>query len=188
VLEDVIIGALAFFITAFETSTVEDGGVGRLVGAEKIDGYAVVEVEVLLDGLQVDNARGTNSVRVVGLELIHHLSGALQYAGHAGLAHKHVVRFFGQHELGRTGQGIEARFGQSAQLELAVTVREVSEHIEGKPIGRLLVERAQNAGAVLAARVALQQSIGFFTSISSKVAMEQIHHGPQMATFFDVDL
>src|SRR5690606_12829749 len=26
------------------------------------------------------------------------------------------------------------------------------------------------------------------TSISSKVAMEQIHHGPQMATFFDVDL
>ncbi|KAG0757320.1 hypothetical protein G6F22_020001 [Rhizopus arrhizus] len=45
-----------------------------------------------------------------------------------------MVRFFGQHELGGAGQWVEAGLGQRAQLELAVAVGEVREHVEGQPV------------------------------------------------------
>src|SRR5690606_28631311 len=89
---------------------------------------------------------------------------------------------------GRTRQRIEAGLGQGTELELAVAISEVGEHVEGEPIGGLLVEGAKNSGTVFAARVALQQRVGLFTTVASEVAMQQVNHGPQVTTFFDVDL
>ncbi|MNV53839.1 hypothetical protein D3C71_1460010 [compost metagenome] len=159
-----------------------------MVRAEQVDGDAVVEVQVALDGLQVDHAGGAHAFGVVGLQLVHHFAGALDHARDARFAHEHVVRFFGQHELGGARQRVEAGLRQRAQLELAVAVGEVGEHVEGQPVRRLLVEGAQDARVVGIARRALQQRVGLFAAIAAEVAMQQIHHGPQVAAFFDVDL
>src|SRR3546814_9355211 len=98
-----------------------------------------------------------------------------------------MMRRFGQHELGGACQGIETGLGQGAQLELAVAVGKVGEHIEGQPVGSLLVEGAQNARAVLVAGIALQQGIGLFAAIATEVAVQQVHHSPQVAALFDID-
>src|SRR3546814_20743673 len=67
-------------VAALQSRAVEDGGIGRLVGAEQVDGDAVVEIQVALDGGQVDHAGGAHSGRVVGLELLHDFAGALDDA------------------------------------------------------------------------------------------------------------
>src|SRR3546814_11847005 len=64
----------------------------------------------------------------------------------------------------------------------------VGEHIGGQPVGSLLVEGAQNARAVLVAGIALQQGIGLFAAIATEVAVQQVHHSPQVAALFDIDL
>ncbi len=99
-----------------------------------------------------------------------------------------MIRLFGQHELRGARERLEARFRQRIQLELAVAVGEVGEHEEREPVGRLLVERAEDARIVGIARAALEQRIGFFAAVAAEMAMQQIHHRPQMATFLDVDL
>ncbi len=53
---------------------------------------------------------------------------------------------------------------------------------------KVLVKGLQDAGVVFVTAVTLQQSIGFFTAISAKVFVQQIDHGPQVATFFHVNL
>ena len=147
-----------------------------------------MEVDVTLDGGQINHTGSAQLGHVVGFELVHHVHSALDGAAHARLTHKHVMRFFGQHELGGACQWIECRFGQCAELELTVTVCEVGEHEEGQPVGGLLVEGLQDAGIVFVAAVALQQSIGFFTAVSAKVFVQQVHHGPQVTAFFHVNL
>ncbi|MNX39019.1 hypothetical protein D3C86_693660 [compost metagenome] len=183
-----VVGALAFFVTALQARAVEDGGVGRLVRAEQVDGDAVVEVQVTLDGGQVDHTGGAHAFGVVGLELVHHFAGTLDGARNTGFAHEHVVGFFGQHELGGAGQRIEAGLGQRAKLELAVAVGEVGEHVERQPVGRLFVEGPQDARIVRIAGAALQQRVGFLAAVAAEIAMQQVHHGPQVAAFFHVDL
>ncbi|MGF6877471.1 hypothetical protein OKW35_006950 [Paraburkholderia sp. MM5477-R1] len=74
------------------------------------------------------------------------------------------------------------------QLELAVAVGEVREHVEREPVRRFLVERAENARVVLVARATAEQGFGFLTTVAAEVAMQQVHHRPQVAAFLDVDL
>ena len=183
-----IICALAFFVTAFEAGAVEGGGVRRLVGAEQVNGDGEVEVDVALNGGQINHTGGAQFGDVVGFELVHDIHRALNRAADTRFAHKHVMRFFGQHELGGARQRIEGRFGQSTQLEFAVTVGEVSEHEKRQPVRGLLVEGLQDTGVVFVAAVTLQQSIGFFTAIFAEILVQQVNHGPQVTAFFHIDL
>ncbi|EWS63643.1 hypothetical protein Y695_03123 [Hydrogenophaga sp. T4] len=184
----VVVGAFAFFIAAFQAGAVEGGGVAGFVGAEEVDGDREVEVQVALDGGQVDHAGGAQLGRVVGFQLVHHLAGAVDHAAHARLAHEHVVRFFGEHELGGARQRVEAALGQGAELELAVAVGEVGEHEEGQPVGRLFVEGFEDARVVGVAAVAFQESFAFFAAVLAEVLVQQVDHGPEVAAFFDVHL
>ena len=116
------------------------------------------------------------------------MRGAGQHAADAGLAHEHVVGFFGQHEFGGARQRVKRAFRQGRQLELAVAVGKVREHKKRQPVGCGLVEGTQYAWVVFVAAAPLQQGISFFTTIAAKVFVQQKHHGPQVAAFFHIDL
>ena len=73
-------------------------------------------------------------------------------------------------------------------MVLAVPVGEIGKHQVGKPVGSLFVERFQDPGLVGVAGVALQESFRLFPPVPAEVGMEQIDHGPQVASFFNVDL
>jgi hypothetical protein len=79
-LQHVVVVALAFLEAALQAGGVEGRRVGTLVGAEQVDGDAEVEVQVALDGRQVDHAGRAQPLGVVGLEFVHHLAGALDDA------------------------------------------------------------------------------------------------------------
>ena len=98
------------------------------------------------------------------------------------------MRFFRQHEFAGARKRIETRFGQRLQLEFSVAVGEVREHVKAEPVADGLVERAKNARLVGVAGVALEQLFGFFAAIAPEVRVQQIHHRPQVAAFFDVHL
>ena len=98
------------------------------------------------------------------------------------------MRFFSQHEARGTRQRIKARFSQCTQLELAVAIREVGEHEKRQPVRGAFIKGAQNAWIVQVTGTTLQQCFGFFSTIATKVAMQQIHHGPQMPSLFHVHL
>jgi hypothetical protein len=104
----VVVVPLAFLEAALEAAAVEGRGVAALVGAEQVERHAGVEVEIALQGRQVDHAGGAQAVRFVGLQFVHDLAGALDHAAHAGLADEHVMRFLGQHEARGARQRIEA--------------------------------------------------------------------------------
>ena len=74
------------------------------------------------------------------------------------------------------------------ELELAVAIGEVREHEEREPVGRPLVEGAEDARIVGVARAALEQRVGFLAAVASEIAMQQVHHRPQVAAFLDVHL
>ena len=120
--------------------------------------------------------------------LVHDLAGPLHNAADAGLANEHVVRFLGQHEAAGARQGIEGGFRESGQLVLAVAVGEKGKHEEGQPFRRLFVEGLQDARLVRVAGVALQHGLGFLAAVTAEVGVQQVHHGPQVAAFLDVDL
>ncbi len=184
----VVVVALRFLEAPLQPRVVEGRRVARLVGAEQVDRHAEVEVEIALDRRQVDHAGGAQPVRIVGSQLVHHLAGALDHARDARLADEHVVRFLGQHEARRAGQRVEAAFGERAQLVLAVAVGEVGEHEERQPVGRPLVEGAEDARVVGIPRAALEQRLGFLAAVAAEMLVQQVDHRPQVAAFLDVDL
>ena len=148
-------------------------------------------MRLLLDGRQVDDAELAHLldlVRVVDAGLLHRLAGALDDAGDAGLAHEHVVRFFGQHEAAGARQRIEARLRQRLELHLAVAVGEEGEHEERQPVRRLLVEGAEHARRVGIARAALQQRFRLLAAVGAEIFLQQIDHRPEVAAFLDIDL
>ena len=179
---------LAFIVAALEARRVEARRVGRDVAAEQIERHAVVEVQILLHRLQIDDAERADVIGIVHLVLGHQLGGALHDAADAGLADEHVVRFLGEHEAARARERIETGFGERGELELAVTVGEEREHVKRQPVGRRLVERAEDARVVDVARTAFEQRFGFLAAITSEVAVQQIHHRPEMTAFLDVHL
>ena len=54
--------------------------------------------------------------------------------------------------------------------------------------GRRLVERAEDARVVGVAGVALEHLVGLVAAVAPEVAVQQVHHRPQVAALLDVDL
>ena len=112
---------------ALEPGVEGIGGIGRDLVAEQIERQREMQVGLLLDGRQVDDAELAHRCDVVGIVdagCLHRLAGALDDAGDAGLADEHVVRFLGQHEAAGARQRIEAGLRQRLELHLAVAVGE----------------------------------------------------------------
>ncbi len=97
----------------------------------------------------------------------------------AGFADEHVVRFFGEHEAAGAREGIKAGLRESAKLEFSVAIGEEREHVEGEPVGRGLVEGAENAGIVGVAGAAIEQGFGFFAAVAAEVAVEEDRPSPR---------
>ena len=144
-----------------------------------------MEVQVALDRRQVD---GAVLPHVVGLVLPHDLAGPLDDASEPGLADEHVVRFLGEHEAARAGQRIEAALGEARQLVLAVAVGEEGEHEERQPVGRPLVEGAEDARLVAVARAPLEERLRLFAAVPPEVRVEQVDHRPEVPALLHVDL
>ena len=183
-----IVLALALGIATLETGRVIDRRVTRFVGAEQVDGDAEVEIDIALNGRQIDHAGGAQRGRVVGFQVIHDVAGAFDNARHAGLTDKHVVRFLGQHEARGARQRVEARLGQGVQLVLAVAVGEIGKHVKRQPVGCLFVEGLQDARVVFLAAAAFEQGFPFLAPVAAEILVQQVNHGPQVAAFLDVDL
>src|SRR6266436_6517032 len=144
-----------------------------------------MEVYILLNDTQIDSAILTDYISIM---LFHQLASSRDYAAHSRFANEQVRRLFGQHEAAGARERIESRFGQARKLILAVAIREMRKHEVGQPVGRLLVERAEDARVVRVARPPLQQRISLFAAVASEIGVQQIDHRPQMPPFLDVHL
>ena len=160
----------------------------RAVAAKKIDRRAEPEIQIFLNGGQIDGAGLADGDRIVSIQFFHHFEATLDHPRNSRVADEHVMRFFGEHEAAGARKRIEARFRQALQLEFSVAVGEIGEHVEAEPVANGLVEGAQNARLIRIAGMALEQFFGFFAAIAAKIGMKQIDHGPEMPAFFDVDL
>ena len=180
-----IVVDLLFLVAALQTGGEIIGGVGRKFRSEQIDRNGKVEVEIALDGVEIDAAMGRDILRFMRL---HQFAGPLNDALNTGVADEHMVRFFGQHEAAGARQGVECRFGEGGQLIFAVAIGEEGEHEIGQPIRRMFVEGAKNARPIDVARAPFQEPLGFFAPVAAKMRVQQIGHGPQVPAFFDVDL
>src|SRR6266849_1075297 len=184
-LEQVVVRLLGLLEAALEPQGVEVGRVGRDFRAEEVEGDGAVEIQIALDGGQIDPAVLAQIVRLV---LAHELAGALDDAHDARLAHEHVVRLLGQHEAARARQGVEAALGQAGQLVLPVPIGEEAEHEEGQPVRGLLVEGAEDARLVGVSRAPLEQGLGLLAPLAAEMGVEEIDHGPEVPALLDVDL
>ncbi len=162
----------SLFETPLEAAAEKSRRVRGDVRAEQIERNAVVEVQVALHGGQIDYAQAAQLGRIVGAMLCHDFGGALQNAADARFAYEHVVGFFREHEASGARERIESRLGQRRELEFAVAIGEISEHEKRQPIGRLLVEGAQDARIVDIARAALEQCLRLFTPVATEIALQ----------------
>ena len=105
-----------------------------------------------------------------------------------GLADEHVMRLFRQHEPAGARQRIEAALRQRRELHLAVAIGEEGEHEERQPVGRALIEGAENARVVHLPALALEQRLRLLAAILAEIFDQEIDHRPQMAAFLDIDL
>jgi hypothetical protein len=183
--ENVVVRTLVLTEAALQSGRVVVGRVRRSVAAEEVERDARVQVQEALDRRQVDPAVRTH---IVGVVLAHELGRALHDALDARRTDGHVVRLLLQHERRGARQRVERTLAQRRQLELPVTVGEVGEHEHRQPVRGVGVERLEDARTVDAARVALEQPVGLVAPLTSEVRVQQVHHRPQMASLFDVDL
>ena len=144
-----------------------------------------MEVQVALQRRGVDASELSH---VFGVVLLHEVDRALHHAPDSSRTHEHVVRFLLEHELARARQRVERALAERRELELAVSVGEVREEVERQPVGRRLVERTEDARVVGVAGVALEQLVGLVTAVTAEVAVQQVHHRPEVATLLDVHL
>src|SRR5689334_4827494 len=98
------------------------------------------------------------------------------------------MRFLREHEATRARERFETGFSQSRKLILAVAIREHREREEVEPVVARLIERFENAWLVGITAATFEQRVGFVTTVTSEVTMQQVDHGPQMPAFFDVHL
>ncbi len=75
-----------------------------------------------------------------------------------------------------------------AQLVLAVAVGEVREHEEREPVGRPLVERAEDARLVAIPRSPLEQRLGLLPAVAAEVGVEEVDHRPEVPALLHVHL
>ena len=171
-----------------EAGRIERRRVRRHVGAEQIHRHAEMEIQVALDRRQIDDAAAPNLGGVIDALSRHDFGGPLDHPGHARLADEHMVRLLRQHEARGARERIETRFGERAELELAIAVGEVGEHEVRQPVGRPLVERAEDPRIVRVARTPREKRFGFLAAVAPEIGVQQIHHRPQMTALFDVHL
>src|SRR2546429_9633777 len=132
-----VVALLAFLEAPLEPHRVEVRGVGRDLGAEQIERHRVVEVDVPLQGREVDAAEPAD---VVGLGLAHQLAGALHHASDPRLADEEMMRLFGQHEAARPRQRIETALGKARESLLDCAVGAISNHQYRDPTRLLRVK------------------------------------------------
>src|SRR6266850_2505370 len=186
--QNVIVIQFSFTEASFQAAGEIIRSVRRNVRTVKIESHAVVKIQVLLNRLEINHAQGAHIRGAIELMFLHHFAGALNDAADAGLADEHVVGFLGEHEAAGARKRIKAGFGERAKLEFAVAIGEEREHIESEPVGSRFVERTENAGIVGVAGAAREEGFGFLAAVASEIAMQQIHHSPQVTAFFDVHL
>src|SRR5258707_13816275 len=73
-------------------------------------------------------------------------------------------------------------------MVLAVPVGEEGEHEERQPVGGLLVEGAEDPGAVRVPGVPPEQLLSLLAPVPAEVGVQQVDHRPQMPALLDVDL
>ena len=78
-----VVIALAFFVTAFDTCRIKSGCIAGLVGTEQIDGHAKVEIQVTLNRRQINHASRTQFADIVGFEFVHGGASALNHTADA---------------------------------------------------------------------------------------------------------
>ena len=150
-----------------------------------------MEVQLALQERQVDHAELAHRLDVVGIldaGFHHRRAGGLDRALDPGLADEHVMGLFGQHEAAGARQRIEAALRESRELHLAVAVGEEGEHEERQPVGRALVEGAEDARIVHLPALALEQRLRLLAPVLAEIFDQEIDHRPQVATLLDVDL
>src|SRR5690349_24043918 len=98
------------------------------------------------------------------------------------------MRFFREHEAAGAREWFETGFSERRELILAVAIGEHRKREEVEPVVARLIERFENARLVGIAAAAFEQRVGFVAAIAAEVAVQQIDHGPKMATLFDVHL
>ena len=111
VLQPVIVFDLGLAVAALEARIEGVRRVGRNFGAEQVERQSVVQIELLLERRQVDDAERTHARDIGGVVdagCLHRLAGALDGAADPGFAHEHVVGLLGQHEAARARKRIEA--------------------------------------------------------------------------------
>ena len=190
-LELVVILDLGLLETALETGVEGVRRVGRDLRAEQVERQRIMQVELLLNRRQIDDAEIAHLVdiaRVVDAGLLHRLAGALNGASDAGLADEHVVRFLGQHEATGARERIETGLRKALELHLAIAVGEEGEHVEREPVRRRFIESPEHARLVGIAGAALEQLLGLLAAVAAEIFLQDINHGPQMPALLDVDL
>ena len=183
-----VIGEARLVRAAFDPGRKIARRIGGDLGAEQVDRRAEPEIDIALQGRQIDRAGVAHRRGIVGAELLHHLERALDNPGDPAGADEHVKGFFGQHEPAAARQRVERALGEALQLKPAVAVGEIGEHEKAEPIGDRLVEGPENPRLVVVSRMARQQLLGFFAAVAAKIGVQQIDHRPEMPAFFDIDL
>ena len=161
------------------------GGVGRRLGAEQVERHAAMEVEVALQRRHVDAAERPD---VGGVVLLHQLHRSFDDPPDPRGPDEHVVGLFLEHEVARARERVEPRLAQGGELELAIAIGEVGEHEERQPVRGRLVERSEDARLVGVAGVPLEHLVRLVPAVAPEVAVQQVHHGPEVAALLDVDL
>ena len=144
-----------------------------------------MEIQVFLERRQIDDPEPPH---VVGAVLAHDFAGALHHPGKSGDSDEHVVRFLGEHEPAGARQGIECGLGERVELKLAVAVGEEGEHEQREPVRGPLVEGGEDARPVGIAGAAFEQRLRLLAPVAAEVGVQQVDHGPEVASFLDVDL
>src|SRR5882672_1779540 len=98
------------------------------------------------------------------------------------------MRFLRQHELARARQRLETGFSERRELILAVAICKHREAEKVEPVVAGLIKSFENARLVGIAAAALEQRVGFVATVASKVALQQVNHGPEVTTLLDVYL
>src|SRR6516162_6018441 len=190
-LELVVILDLGLLEAALEAGVEGVRRVGGNLRAEQVEGQRIVQVELLLNGRQIDDAEVADLVdiaRVLDAGRLYRLAGALNRAADAGLADEHVVRLLGEHEAAGARQRVKTGLREAFELHLAVAIGEEGEHVEGEPVRRRLIEGAEHARLVGVAGAALQQLLGLLAAVAAEIFLQDIDHGPEMPALLDIDL
>src|SRR5262249_50386374 len=74
------------------------------------------------------------------------------------------------------------------ELHLAVAIGEEGEHVERQPVGRRLVEGTEHARLIRISGAALQERGRLLAAVTAEIFLQQIDHGPEVATLLDIDL